>query len=168
MTGDGSGGDGSDGSGGDGSDGSGGSCVDMDATCTHWASIGYCVEGHQYQPYMHETCKLSCGLCSTSAPTSAPTGACKDSDSNCWGWAEAGYCDASSQYSAWMGENCKLSCGSCGGGGGGGSSGSSGGGACGDDDSHCSHWASIGYCEDSSVYSGYMKGNCRLSCGVCR
>jgi len=111
--GDGSGGDGSDGSGGDGSDGSGGSCVDMDATCTHWASIGYCVEGHQYQPYMHETCKLSCGLCSTSAPTSAPTGACKDSDSNCWGWAEAGYCDASSQYSAWMGENCKSSCGSC-------------------------------------------------------
>jgi len=96
-------------------------------------------------------------------------GACEDSQSNCQGWAQAGYCDASSEYEPWMEDNCKLSCNLCGGSSGGsGGTGGSGNGACGDSDSHCSHWASIGYCEASSQYASYMESTCKLSCGLCR
>jgi len=150
--------------------GSGGACQDIETSCRHWASLGYCQQGHQYEPYMYTNCKLSCGFCGggssapapTPAPAPAPTpssGSCEDSQSSCRAWANAGYCHASSQYATWMADNCKLSCGSCSG---------SGDADCGDDDSHCPHWAASGYCEDSSVYAPHMRSTCKLSCGFCR
>ena len=38
-------------------------CVDDDANCPTWASNGDCYGNNQIT--MHETCPLSCGLCST-------------------------------------------------------------------------------------------------------
>eukprot|EP00443_Scrippsiella_acuminata_P069105 CAMPEP_0115551474 /NCGR_PEP_ID=MMETSP0271-20121206/95749_1 /TAXON_ID=71861 /ORGANISM="Scrippsiella trochoidea, Strain CCMP3099" /LENGTH=754 /DNA_ID=CAMNT_0002985075 /DNA_START=102 /DNA_END=2367 /DNA_ORIENTATION=+ len=40
-------------------------CQDSDASCSHWAGLGYCEEGNTYETYMHGTCRLSCNFCGT-------------------------------------------------------------------------------------------------------
>lgn len=89
-----------------------GTCVDTGEHCAYWAKTGECQKN---AAYMHESCKVSCGLCSsvkpTPSPTTRPTPSCQDTNQHCRSWASSGYCTSNAAY---MSTNC---CRSCGGGG---------------------------------------------------
>merc|ERR1719188_2152826 len=72
-----------------------GDCVDKDAKCGLWKTIGGCAGNPDY---MKPNCALSCGVCSSPGPApapgpvAAPPGDCVDKDAKCGMWKTIGGC----------------------------------------------------------------------------
>lgn len=47
-------------------------CVDIEPTCTNWATKGYCTAGSKYQDYTTIHCQKSCELCDTKPSAQIP------------------------------------------------------------------------------------------------
>ncbi|KAK7507419.1 hypothetical protein BaRGS_00001354 [Batillaria attramentaria] len=73
----------------------GGGCQDRHPNCARWQSWGECSKNSFY---MHEYCRLSCGLCGTVEPR------CEDKyqKMTCVYWRNRGFCHVSNDYSSFM------------------------------------------------------------------
>lgn len=88
-------------------------CEDTGEDCTGWALAGFCIS-KSYLPYMTANCRVACGICNSTATTTAATLApCTDNVPSCQPWAGLGYCNKKSIYSKYMQHNCKSSCAAC-------------------------------------------------------
>jgi len=96
--------------------GGSGGCTDSQSACSRFAEQGFCEAGSQYEAWMADNCKLSCGLCGggDSGTGGSGNGSCVDGDSHCSHWAQSGYCEDGNAHAAYMRNNCRLSCGICG------------------------------------------------------
>jgi len=72
-------------------------CADAHQQCGRWAARGECSTNPDY---MHQSCRLSCGLCQP----------CADENDRCAEWAARNQCAENPGY---MNAKCKQSCGKC-------------------------------------------------------
>ncbi|XP_074660385.1 zinc metalloproteinase nas-15-like [Tubulanus polymorphus] len=150
-------------------------CADNNVKCATWAGDGNCVG--EYEGYMRDHCRDSCGICSPTTTTTTPkpttttttpkptttTVTCVDNNGNCKTWADDGYCVG--EYEGYMRDHCSDSCGICsptttttipkptttv---------------ACLDHNDNCQIWADEGHCVGE--YEPYMSANCRKACSTC-
>jgi diketogulonate reductase-like aldo/keto reductase len=111
-----------------------GDCADYNPMCQRWSAQGSCSSNQQW---MHEFCRLACGLCSLAPPKPEdlarvagqaersagvgaatygaplqrlPLGNCRDTAGYCDDWASSGQCAKNPSF---MLTSCKQACGLC-------------------------------------------------------
>ncbi|WAR30661.1 ATS16-like protein [Mya arenaria] len=130
----------------------GSACKDSVDDCFGLYGEAVCTGG--YRTWALKNCMKSCGVCSTTATTTA-TSDCKDEVDSCGNYAD-GFC-TSSQYGGWAQKNCAKFCGLC--------TTTITVPSCKDEVDNCDQYAG-GFCT-SSQYGGWALKNCAKFCGHC-